>query len=70
MRTHKGIYEAILHGDDKKDADKHRDWYKAKLTATEAVLALVIAITCVTFMAFFLVEKIHFIVEHHHIKDA
>jgi Ca2+:H+ antiporter len=70
MRSHKGLYETILHGDDKKDTDKTRDWYKPKLTMTEAVLAIVISITSVSFMAIFLVEKIEFIVNHHHIKDA
>jgi len=70
MRSHKGLYEEVLHADDKKDNDRTRDMYKAKLTLTESVIALVIAITCVSFMAIFLVERIEFIVEEHHIKDA
>jgi Ca2+:H+ antiporter len=43
---------------------------KEKLTFTETLVALVISITCVTFMAIFLVEKIHYIVVEHHVKDA
>jgi Ca2+:H+ antiporter len=70
MRSHKGLYEEGLHADDHKDADKARDMYKQKLTMTEAVLAIVICIVVVAFMAIFLVEKIHYIVEEHHIKDA
>jgi len=70
MRSHHGLYEEVLHADDAKDADKHRDQYKAKLTFTEAVVAIVFAITVVTFMSIFLVEKIEYIVDEHHIKDA
>ncbi|KAF2431366.1 hypothetical protein EJ08DRAFT_587345 [Tothia fuscella] len=70
MRTHKGIYEHVLHGDEQKDNDRVRDFYKAKLTMSEAILALVISITFVTFMAVFLVDGIENIVHHHHIKDA
>jgi Ca2+:H+ antiporter len=70
LRSHHGLVEAALQQDDHKDADKHRDMYKEKLTFTECVLALVIAITCVTFMAVFLVEKIEYIVVEHGVKDA
>jgi Ca2+:H+ antiporter len=70
LRSHHGLYEEVLIRDEEKDADKHRDMYKAKLTMTEALVAIVFAITMVTFMAIFLVEKIEFIVNEHHIKDA
>lgn len=70
VRSHHGLYEHALRTDDHKDADRARDLYKEKLTFTETLLALVISITCVTFMAIFLVEKIHYIVVEHHVKDA
>ena len=70
MRSHHGLYEDALHADDRKDADRHRDLRKEKLTFTEVIIALAISITCVTFMAIFLVEKIHYIVVEHHVKDA
>lgn len=70
MRSHHGLYEEALHADDHKDADRHRDMARPKLTMTECVLAIAIAITCVAFMAVFLVEKIEFIVEEKGVKDA
>jgi Ca2+:H+ antiporter len=70
MRSHHGLYEDLLHADEAKDADRHRDMYKAKLTFTECMVAILFAITCVSFMAVFLVEKIEYIVNEHHIKDA
>ncbi|KIW06075.1 calcium/proton exchanger [Verruconis gallopava] len=70
MRSHHGLYEEALHADEHKDADRHRDLYKQKLTFTECVVAIAIAITCVAFMAIFLVEKIEYIVEKRGIKDA
>jgi Ca2+:H+ antiporter len=70
MRSHHGLYEAALHADDHKDADRHRDMYKQKLTFTECIVALAIAMTSVSFMAVFLVEKIEYIVEERGVKDA
>ena len=70
MRSHHGLYEEVLQADERKDADRQRDMYKEKLTFTECVFAITLAITCVTFMAIFLVEKIEYIVNEHGIKDA
>jgi Ca2+:H+ antiporter len=70
MRSHKGLYEEVLHADDHKDADRHIDMYKEKLTMTEAIAVIILCITFVAFMAIFLVEKIEYIVEEHGIKDA
>ncbi|KAF4836922.1 Vacuolar calcium ion transporter [Colletotrichum siamense] len=68
-RTHHGIYDAIFKNDEQRDNDKHRDIRKAKLTLTECIIALVVSITLVTFMAIFLVEQIAPIVEEHSISD-
>lgn len=54
MRTHHGIYDAVLAKDEEKDHDRERDLRKSKLTLTECFLALVIALTCVSLHAVFL----------------
>lgn len=43
---------------------------KDKLTLTESIIALVIAIACVALIAVFLVEQIEYIVCHHGISDT
>lgn len=68
-RTHHGIYDAIFEHDERRDHDKRKDINKPKLTLTECIIALVISITLVTFMAIFLVEQIAPIVERHNISD-
>jgi Ca2+:H+ antiporter len=69
-RSHHGLYEDILEADEERDHDRHKDLRKAKLTLTEAVLALIIALTFVSFMAVFLVEKIEYMKENHNLSDA
>jgi Ca2+:H+ antiporter len=70
VRSHKGLYEDILQLDEEKDADGHRDAAKQKLTLTEAILGLTIALTVVSFMAYFLVNGIHYLVDERGVKDA
>lgn len=69
-RSHHGLYDDIFEGDEQLDRDRERDLAKAKLTFTEAVIALAVAITFVALMAVFLVLEISFIVERHNISDA
>ena len=54
MRTHHGIYDAVLESDEKKDHDRHKDLAKDKLTFTECLVAVAIAIACVSLHAVFL----------------
>lgn len=61
--SHHGLYEDILEADEARDHDRHRDLAKPKLTLTESVIALLIALMFVSFMAVFLVKEIHYIVE-------
>ncbi|KAK2011222.1 calcium/proton exchanger [Colletotrichum eremochloae] len=68
-RTHHGIYDAIFERDEQRDHDKSKDISKPKLTLTECVIALVISITLVTFMAIYLVQQIHPIVLERGISD-
>ena len=54
LRTHHGLYAEVLEQDEQRDADRHIDLKKDKLTLTECVVALVIALTCVSLHAVFL----------------
>ncbi len=70
MRSHHSIYDSVLKADAEKDEDRHKDLKKSKLTMTECIIAIVIALTCVSLHAIFLVEQITFIVHEHHVSDA
>ena len=54
LHTHHGLYADSLEKDEERDADRHIDLAKAKLTLTECIVALVIALTCVSLHAVFL----------------
>ena len=62
--SHDGLLHEIYEADDHKDNDRHEELAKPKLTLTEVVVALLIALACVALIAIFLVEQIPFIVEH------
>jgi Ca2+:H+ antiporter len=49
--------------DEARDEDRSDELLRAKLTFTECLLAIAIAITCVSMSAVFLVQEIPFIVE-------
>jgi Ca2+:H+ antiporter len=70
IRTHESIYDAIFEADEHKDADRDEDLEKEKLTFTECVIALSVAITLVTFIAISLVGQISFIVDERHVSDS
>lgn len=54
MRTHHGLYDSVLEADEERDNDRHKDLKKDKLTLTECIVALIIALTCVSLHAVFL----------------
>lgn len=54
MRTHHGLFDSVLEKDEEKDADRHLDLAKDKLTFTECVVALALALTFVSLHAVFL----------------
>jgi Ca2+:H+ antiporter len=68
MRTNESIYDAIFEEDE--HHAEHEDGSKDKLTFTECIIALVIAITLVTLIAINLVEEIEFIVVTRHVSDS
>ncbi|CAD6565767.1 MAG: hypothetical protein ASARMPRED_007977 [Alectoria sarmentosa] len=70
MHTHHGLYADSLEKDEERDVDRHLDLAKDKLTFTECIVALLIALTCVSLHAVFLVEEIEFIVNEHGVSDA
>ena len=70
MRTHHGIYDAILEQDEEKDEDRHKDAAKGKLTLTESIIALAISVALVTLVAISLVEQIDYIVEERGVTEA
>ncbi|PVH82618.1 putative vacuolar calcium ion transporter [Cadophora sp. DSE1049] len=68
MRTNESIYDGIFEEDE--HHAEHEDGSKDKLTFTECIVALVIAITLVTIIAISLVEEIEFIVVTRHVSDS
>jgi Ca2+:H+ antiporter len=70
LRSHHDFVLGILKEDDEKDEDKRRDLHKAKLTLTESIIALLIALACVSLIAVLLVEEIHYIVEERGVTEA
>ncbi|KAI9901513.1 hypothetical protein N3K66_003330 [Trichothecium roseum] len=68
--THHGIYDAIFEYDEHRDEDGHKDRMKAKLTMTECIIALAIAVTLVTLMAVTLVLQIEHVIEGSAVTDA
>ncbi|EEP76051.1 conserved hypothetical protein [Uncinocarpus reesii 1704] len=63
LRSHHGIYDEVLEFDEAQDEDRVEESRRAKLTLTEAVIAVLISLICVCFHAVFLVQKIPAIVE-------
>jgi Ca2+:H+ antiporter len=70
MRTHHGIFDAVLEADEAADRDRHIDLKKPKLTFTECIVALTISVALVTLIAISLVEQIPNIVEQRGVSDA
>ena len=62
-RTHHGVFDEVLEADEELDEDRHKDLKKAKLTFTECILAILIALTFVCLLAEFLVHEIRPIVQ-------
>ena len=69
-QSHHGIYDELLERDEQKDRDRDKDLAKSKLTFTECMFALVVAITCVSLMAVFLVLEIEYLVTDQGVPDS
>ncbi|KAL9090510.1 MAG: hypothetical protein Q9165_005271 [Trypethelium subeluteriae] len=70
LRSHHGLYDELLEADEQADADRHKDLAKDKLTLTECILALFIALACVSMIAVFLVLEIEPIISSGGVTDA
>lgn len=68
-RTHHGIYDAVFEYDEQRDKDRHEDAHKGRLTMTECIISLIIAITLVTLIAIILVLQIHHVIEISSVSD-
>lgn len=68
--SHDGLFHEIYEADEHKDLDRHEELAKPKLTLTEAFVALVISLACVSLIAIFLVLEIPYMVEERHVSDA
>lgn len=69
LRSHHGVYDNLLEEDEKNDADRERNLAKDKLTLTECIIALLVAVACVALLAEFLVKEIEYIVCHRGVTD-
>ncbi|KAF2275732.1 uncharacterized protein EI97DRAFT_434142 [Westerdykella ornata] len=69
-KSHDSLFTEIYEHDDHRDADRHKDLAKDKLTLTESILAIAIGLACVSMIAVFLVLQIPYMVEERHISDA
>jgi Ca2+:H+ antiporter len=70
MRTHHSIYDAIFRADEHADEDRHIDLAKDKLTFTECVIALAVALALVSLFAIILVDEIPIIVKEHGVSET
>lgn len=68
--SHDGLLHEIYEQDDLQDKDRHKELKKPKLTMLEVLVALAIALACVSLIAIALVLEIPYIVEERGISDA
>lgn len=69
MFSHHGIMSAIFEEDELRDKDRHRDLAKDKLTLTECIIAIIVALACVSCAAYGLVIQIEPIVHETGVSD-
>jgi len=67
--SHHSLYDDILEADEARDQDRERDMAKARLTFTECIIALTLAIALVSVMAIFLTQNIPAITDRG-VKDS
>lgn len=62
LHSHNTMFDDILETDEAQDEDRHKELNRAKLTFAECLVAIAIALTCVSLSAVFLVQEIEHIV--------
>jgi len=70
MRSHHSIYDALFAAAEEADEDRHMDLAKDKLTCTECIVGLVIALTLVSLTAINLVDEIPSIVNDQGVSET
>lgn len=68
--SHDNFLSEVLKADEENDRDRHRDLQKEKLTMTECIVAIVLALAFVSLLAVFLVEEIEYLVHYRHGKHT
>jgi Ca2+:H+ antiporter len=62
LHSHNSMFDDILETDEAQDEDRHKELNRAKLTFAECLVAIAVALTCVSLSAVFLVQEIEYIV--------
>ncbi|KAJ5851941.1 uncharacterized protein N7529_011326 [Penicillium soppii] len=62
LHSHNSIFDEILEIDEHHDEDRHEEAARSKLTMTECIIVIAVALTCVCLSAYFLVQEIEYIV--------
>ncbi|KAJ5088109.1 hypothetical protein N7456_011725 [Penicillium angulare] len=62
LHSHNSIFDDILELDEAQDEDRHKELKRAKLTFAECLVAIAVALACVSMSAVFLVQEIEHIV--------
>ncbi|KAJ5777120.1 hypothetical protein N7520_000366 [Penicillium odoratum] len=62
LHSHNTMFDDILETDEAQNKDKHKELNRAKLTFAECLVAITVALTCVSMSAVFLVQEIEYIV--------
>jgi Ca2+:H+ antiporter len=70
MRSHHSIYDALFAAAEEADEDRHIDLAKDKLTCTECIVALVIALALVSLTALNLVDEIPSLVNDQGVSET
>ncbi|KAK6543669.1 hypothetical protein TWF694_000407 [Orbilia ellipsospora] len=69
LKTHNTSFHHVLETAEENDVDGHKEQYRRKLSLLEALILTLLGLTFVCFAAYFMVQKIPYIVEHRGISD-
>ncbi|GES62745.1 vacuolar H+/Ca2+ exchanger [Aspergillus terreus] len=69
LHSHHSIFDEVLEVDEHMDEDRDEELRRTKLTMTECLIAIAVALTFVCMSAVFLVQEIEHIVHERHVSD-
>lgn len=67
--SHDSIFDEALAHDEKIDRDRESDLARSKLTLFESIFAIIVALACISLLAYFLISQIEPLVQEHGVKD-